>query len=181
MLTVAQDQALPARWRKKHIEKQIETSMCRLCGKEETAFHILCECSKIAATEYNKRHDGVASIVHWNLTPQYRFKATKEWYGYQTETVLENQKKTKILWGMSIKTNHVIQARRPDIAVKDMKLDHTWRTDIAVPGDERVKDNKKGKSGKVSRFGDRTEKNLEYICDSCSLCGWNARSSMQVS
>ena len=41
---------------------------------------------------------------------------------------------------MSIKTNHVIQTRRPDIAVKDMKLDHTWLTDIAVPGDERVKD-----------------------------------------
>ena len=99
MLTVAQDQALPARWRKKHIEKQIETSMCRLCGKEETAFHILCECSKIAATEYNKRHDGVASIVHWNLTPQYRFKATKEGYDYQTETVLENQRKNKDIVG----------------------------------------------------------------------------------
>ena len=46
-------------------EKQIETSMCRLCGeKEETTFHILCGCSKIAATTYKKRHDGVASIVH---------------------------------------------------------------------------------------------------------------------
>ena len=58
MLTAAQYQALPTRWRTKKIEKKIETSMCRLCGeKEATTFHILCECSKIARAEYKKRHD----------------------------------------------------------------------------------------------------------------------------
>ena len=47
----------------------IEAPMCRLCGaKEEATFHILCGCSKIAATEYKKRHDVVANIVYWNLT-----------------------------------------------------------------------------------------------------------------
>ena len=29
----------------------------------------------------------------------------------------------------------MIQARRPDIVVKDKELDHTWIIDIAVPGD----------------------------------------------
>ena len=37
-----------------------------------------------------------------------------------------------------MQTDHVIQARRPDIVVKYKELDHT--VDIAVPGDERVKD-----------------------------------------
>ena len=61
MLTAAQGQALPTRWRK----IQIETSMCGLRGeKEETTFYILFECSQVAATEYKKRHDGVANIVH---------------------------------------------------------------------------------------------------------------------
>ena len=57
MLTAAQDQALPTRWRKKQIEKMIATSMCSLCGETEVTFYILCECSKIAATKYKKRHD----------------------------------------------------------------------------------------------------------------------------
>ena len=67
MLTAAQDQALSKRWRKKYTEKQIETSMCRLCGgKEVTTFHILCERSKMAPTEYEKRHDVVANIWREN-------------------------------------------------------------------------------------------------------------------
>ena len=145
MLTAAQDQALPTRWRKKHIEKQIETSLCRLCGeREETTFHILSECGKIAPTEYKKRHDGVAKIVHWNLSRQCGFKTSKKWYDHQTETVIENEK-AKILWDMSIQTDHVIQARRPDIIMKDKELDHTWLIDIAVPGDGRVKDKEKEK------------------------------------
>ena len=37
----------------------------------------------------------------------------------------------------------MIQARRPDIVVKDKKLGHTWIIDIAVPEDARVEDKKK--------------------------------------
>ena len=64
----------------------------------------------------------MANIVHSNLTRQYGFKINKKWYDHQTETVLEN-KNEKILWDMSIKTDHVIQARTPDIVVKDKELD----------------------------------------------------------
>ena len=46
---------------------------------------------------------------------------------------------------MSIQTDHEIQARRPDIIMKDKELDHTWLIDIAVPGDGRVKDKEKEK------------------------------------
>ena len=38
------------------------------------------------------------------------------------------------------RTDHVIQARRPDIVVKIKELDNMWLIDIAVPGDGRVKD-----------------------------------------
>ena len=43
---------------------------------------------------------------------------------------------------MGIQTDHVIQARRPDIGVKDRKLNHMWLNDPAVPGDGRVENNK---------------------------------------
>ena len=35
LITAAQDQALPTRWRKAHIEKQAGAPMCRICDKRE--------------------------------------------------------------------------------------------------------------------------------------------------
>ena len=52
---------------------------------------------------------------------------------------MDNQK-PKMLWNMSTQTDHMIQARRPDILVKDMDLDHTWLGDIAVPRYGKVED-----------------------------------------
>ena len=145
MLTAAQDQALSTRWRKVNIEKREGTPLCRLCNeRDETTFHILSECTKIAGTEYKKRHDGVAKIVHWNLCKQYGFQTKKKWYDHETETVMENEN-AKILWDMMIQTDHVITARRPDIVVKDKLLDHTWLIDVAVPGDGRVKEKEREK------------------------------------
>ena len=95
-MTATQDQALPSRQKRKHIKKQIETSMSRLCGKkEEIKFHILSECSKIAATDYKKRHDGVANTVHWNQIKQYEFKTTQKWATRQNS--VEKPKRKNIL------------------------------------------------------------------------------------
>ena len=40
-------------------------------------------------------------------------------------------------------TDHVIEARIPDILVLDRELDHVWMIDIAVPGDGTVEDKEK--------------------------------------
>ena len=49
----------------------------------------------------------------------------------------ENEK-AKILWDFTIQTDHIIQARRPE-------LNHTWIIDIAVPGDARVTEKEREK------------------------------------
>ena len=145
LITAAQDQALPTRWKKVRIEKQPGTALCRMCNeREETTFHILSECSKLAQNEYKKRHDKVAQLVHWNLCKKYELKYAKNWYDHVTESVTENEK-AKILWDFTIQTDHVIQARRPDIVVKEKGLDHTWIIDIAVPGDSRIEEKEKEK------------------------------------
>ena len=60
LIIAAQDQALRTNYRKAKIEKNTNILMCRLCKeKEETVSHIVSECSKIAQTEYKKRHDRV--------------------------------------------------------------------------------------------------------------------------
>ena len=46
---------------------------------------------------------------------------------------------------MTIQTDHIIQARRPDIVVQDKENDHTWIIDIAVPGDARFKEKEREK------------------------------------
>ena len=65
-LTAIQDQVILTRNYKKYILKQPDTDeLCRRCGKEsETIQHSTAACEQLAATEYVKRHDGLAKIVH---------------------------------------------------------------------------------------------------------------------
>lgn len=140
LLMAAQDQALPTRNYKVKIMKEQGTSMCRMCGKrDETVMHILSECEKLAQIEYKKRHDKVATIIHWELCKLHGFEHSKNWYDHRAEPVLENTE-VKILWDFNIYCDRMIEARRPDIVVVCKKNTETQIIDIAVPGDFRVKD-----------------------------------------
>ena len=66
----------------------------------------------------------------------------KNWYEHNAEKVTKNDK-VKILWDFNIQTDHMIQARWPDIVVKDKELGHTCIVDIAVLGDARVENKEK--------------------------------------
>ena len=65
-LTAIQDQVIPTRNYKKYILKQLNIDeMCRRCGKEsETIRHITAACEHLASTEYVKKHDGLAKVIH---------------------------------------------------------------------------------------------------------------------
>jgi ribosomal protein L37E len=54
---------------KKYILKQTHIDeLCRRCGKEsETIQQITAVCGQLARTEYVKRHDGLAKIIHQKL------------------------------------------------------------------------------------------------------------------
>ena len=63
----AQDQAIRTNAIKARIGKTSIDSKCGLCKvKEETIDYLVNSCSKIAQTNYKKRHDKVASMLHWN-------------------------------------------------------------------------------------------------------------------
>lgn len=65
----------------------------------------------------------------------------KDWYDHVTVKV---QKMNKLSFsGTSVQTDHVIKVRRPDLVVKDKKLDHTWITDIALLRDGKLKEKEK--------------------------------------
>ena len=151
MLMAAQDQALPTRYYKVRVMKEQGSSKCCMCGqRDETIMHILSECEKLAQGEYKKRHDRVASIIHWELCDMYGFKRNKNWYDHHAEPVLENND-VKILWDFNIRTDRIIEARRPDIVVVDKRNPETVIIDIAVPGDFRVKDRE---AEKIEKYQD---------------------------
>ena len=90
--------------------------MCRKV--DESIDHIVSGCSKLAQKEYKRRHDNLGKIVHWKLARKCNFEAGDKWYEHELKRVLENED-YKILWDFSIHTDHVTEARRPDLVLVD--------------------------------------------------------------
>ena len=91
----------------------------------------------------------MGKIVRWKLVRKCNFEAGDKWYEHEPEIVLENED-YKILWDFSIKTDHVIEARRPDLVVVDKKERSCKIIDFAVPGDSRIEKEK----DKIEKYQD---------------------------
>jgi hypothetical protein len=65
---------------------------CRICGTEgETIEHIISSCTVLAQSEYKKRHDIFAKIIHMHLAVKFNLlKNTQPHYSYTPESCLEN-------------------------------------------------------------------------------------------
>ena len=83
-------------------------------------YHIVSSCSKLGQKEYKRRRDNLGKKVHWRLVGKCNFEARDKWYELEPESVLENED-YKIMWDFSIQTDHLIEARRPDLVVVDKK------------------------------------------------------------
>ena len=51
--------------------------------------HIVSGCSKLAQTEYKRRHENLGKIVHWKLAKKCNFEAGGKWYEHEPRSVLE--------------------------------------------------------------------------------------------
>ena len=121
LIVAAQNQSIRTNPVKTRIDKSQGDSLCRMCRKvDESIDQIVSGCSKLAQKEYKRKHDNLGKIVHWNLTRKCNFEAGDKWYEHDPESALENED-YKILWDFSIQTDHVIEARRPDLVLVDKK------------------------------------------------------------
>ena len=102
--------------------------------------------------EYKRRHDNLGIIVHWKLAGKCNFEAGDKWYDHEPESDLENEN-YKILWDFSIQTDHVLEARRPDLVLVDKKKRSCKIIDVAVPGDRRIEKKEKDKIEKYQDLG----------------------------
>ena len=99
--------------------------------KNETVSHIASGWSKLAQKEYKKRHDNVARAIHLDLSEKYGFDRNDKWYNHVPESVLENEN-YKLLWDFSIRTDHYIEARRPDLVLVDKSKKSCHIIDVAI-------------------------------------------------
>jgi len=108
--------------------------LCRSFGKEsETIQHITAVCEQLAPTEYLKRHDGLATIIHQKLAEVAELIEEKSpYYQYTTASVLENDN-FKLYWNRSILTDKTKPFNRPDITFMNKKTKNSLLIDIAVP------------------------------------------------
>jgi len=60
------------------------------------------------------------------------------------QTVIENEL-FEILWDFTVETDHVIEARRPDMIVVDKMNNKSTIIDFAIPYDSRIEDKEREK------------------------------------
>jgi len=92
--TAIQDQVVLTRSYKKYILKHPDTEdLCRRRGKEsQTIQHITTACEQLVPTEYVKRHDELAKIIHQKLAEAAELIDDKSpHYKYTPAIVLENE------------------------------------------------------------------------------------------
>ena len=158
LIVAAQNQSIRTNLVKAKIDRSQEESVCRLCKKaEESIDHIVSGCSKLAQKEYKRRHDNFGKIVHWKLAKKCGFEVSDKWFEHEAESVLENED-YKILWDFSIQTDHVIEARRPDVVLVDKKERTCKVIDFAVPGDSRIEDKEREKIEKYQDLARELQK-----------------------
>ena len=151
MIFAAQEQALRTNVIKSAIDKQNVSPKCRLCGMfDETGMHIVSGCPKLAQKEYRRRHDKVASRVHWELCKKYGLECTERWYEHKPSAVMECEEVT-LYWDLTIQTDRTVEHNRPDIVLIEKK-EHRWIIiDIAIPSDFNIS---KTETWKVEKYQD---------------------------
>ena len=79
----------------------------------------------------------MAQYLHWQVCKYYKIKACDKWYEHETPPVIDSEHVT-IMWDFSIQTDRTIKANRPDIVVRDKKLQTVFIIDVAIPTDRNT-------------------------------------------
>jgi hypothetical protein len=122
-----------------HDNNMLFIDKCRICGTEgETIEHIISSCTVLAQSEYKKRHDIFAKIIHMNLAVKFNLlKDTQPHYIYKPESCLENDN-YKLYFDRTVLTDIHIQHNRPDIIILNKQQKQAYLLDIAVPNSHNI-------------------------------------------
>ena len=99
----------------------------------------------------------MARYIHWQLCGNCGLKRVNSWYEQKLEGVVESEN-FKILLNFTVQCDRKIEARRPDIVFIDKKKREVVIIDVAILGDDRVKDKELEKLKKYQLLKDEIAK-----------------------
>ena len=89
LIVAAQNQSIRTNLFKAKIGKSQGGSLSRVCRKvDESIYHIVSGCSKLAQKEYKRRHDNLGKMVHLKLAGKCNFEAGNKWYEHEPERLI---------------------------------------------------------------------------------------------
>ena len=132
LICSAQEQVLRTNYVKFHIDKSVDSPLCRMCGqKGESFYYLISECGDLAQCEYKRRHDDGARYVHWQLCQEAGIESSDKWYKHKPESVMENND-YKIYWDFMIQCDRLIEVRKSDIVLIEKIKKEVKIIDVAM-------------------------------------------------
>ena len=83
--------------------------------------------------------------IHWEVCKKIGFDVNEKLYKHVPEELLENYSTWRILWDVTIQTDHVIEVGRPDMVIIDKTKNECKIIDFACSFDSRIKEREKDK------------------------------------
>ena len=116
----AQELAIMTRYHERHILKNRDDDLCRICKQSpETIFHILGACDTLAKREYFTRHNNICQYIHFKALNHYKVATGDNWFRHKpADVVLRNN--VEVIYDQIITTSRPVGANRPDIIIKDV-------------------------------------------------------------
>ena len=102
--------------------------MCK--ASDRTITHIIFDCPKLLQKEYKRQHDWMGKSVHWDICRKKDFNVPEK--RYEQKPCTENES-FKIFWDIKIKTDNMIEYRRPDMIIIDKTPRKTHLLTLLLP------------------------------------------------
>ena len=118
-----------------------------MCGDHpETVGHLVSACSKLAQTEYRRRHDKMGLRVYWEVCGVYGLKRSEQWHLEVPDGVRKSDDgMVEIWWDQTVITPTKFKSNRPDMLIIDRRSNKWFMVDFAVPFDANVVQKEKDK------------------------------------
>ena len=148
----AQEQALQTNWLKSRITGGEWDRSCRKCKEfPEKVSHIISGCSKLAGSEYKKRHDRMGLRVYWEICKTHDVKCSDKWYKEIPDKVrITKCRRYEVWWDRKVETPKPLEANRPDLILIDKEKKHWCMIDFSVPMDVNVESKERDKVDKYT-------------------------------
>ena len=165
-ICAAQEMALFTKYHERHILKVRNDSICRICrdkDSEETIYHILSGCDRLAKCEYFTRHNAVCKYLHFVISKAYQQPCGENWYTHEPKEVIVH-KNVDILYDQELQTDLAVGANRPDLVIKDKQKRKAYIIDVSCPCDLNIHKAEATKISKYVRLKGRLQKMWSFDC-----------------